>query len=207
MKILLSLSVGFLMLTSCYLFFVVNVNAVFAQFNNNNPFLEDPREEFAGKLDRVTTRMADILIEGEFSDEQIDEELSSLSSEISREIVVKKLKEKGSDYNGQYISLYNEYLQEQKEKEAKKEEAKKTDPYYINKQKQDTKMKELVNKLNLNASEIHALENFVSLNDLLKIQTREDLDQRFLDESIDFNDPNHIYDDYVDIENYKHYFE
>ena len=98
-----------------------------------------------------------------------------------------------------YITAYNNKMKE-------KEEAKKTNPFYINQERQETKMRDLDNRLNLNGSELYALENFVSLNDLLTIENREDLHQIFIQNSINLNDnSNYRYDDYVHINNYDEY--
>ena len=139
------------------------------------------------------------MIEGQLTDEEIDEELSKMDSPSQQEGVVEKLKEMGDDYNGDYITAYNNKMKE-------KEEAKKTDPFYINQERQETKMRDLDNRLNLNGSELYALENFVSLNDLLTIENREDLHQIFIQNSINLNDnSNYRYDDYVHINNYDEY--
>lgn len=87
-----------------------------------------------------------------------------------------------------------------------KEEAKKTSPFYINQQRQETKMRDLDNKLDLNGSELYALHSFVSLDDLLTIENREDLNRIFMQNSINlYDNSNYPYDDYDHINNYDEY--
>ena len=45
--------------------------------------------------------MAELMIEGQLTDEEIDEELSKMDSPSQQEGVVEKLKEMGDDYNGE----------------------------------------------------------------------------------------------------------
>jgi len=153
------------------------------------------------ELNRLDTELAELMIKGQLTDEEIDEELSKVDSPSRQESIVEKLKEMGHDYNGEYITTYNNKMKE-------KEEAKKTNPFYINQERQDNKMRELDNKLNLNGSELYALHNFVSLNDLLTIENREDLNRIFMQNSVNLNDnSNDPYDDYDHIDNYDEYKE
>jgi hypothetical protein len=69
-------------------------------------------------------------------------------------------------------------------------------------------MRDLDNKLDLNGSELYALHALVSLNDILTIENREDLNRIFKQNSINLNDnSNYPYDDYDDIDNYAEYKE
>jgi hypothetical protein len=67
-------------------------------------------------------------------------------------------------------------------------------------------MRDLDNKIDLNGSELYALHNLVSLDDLLTIENREDLNRIFMQNSINLNDnSNYPYDDYDHINNYDEY--
>jgi hypothetical protein len=148
--------------------------------------------------------MAELMIEGEFTDEEIDEALRKFHSPVTQEITVEKLKEMGHDYNGEFITAYNNKMKEEKEKEAKK----KPSQFDINREKQETKMRDLDKKLDLNGSELYALHNLVSLDDLLTIDNREDLNGIFKQNSINLNDnSNYAYDEYTDINSYDEYKE
>ena len=201
MKILLL--VGFFILSFALGFFVVHNISAQVESCEGLSFGEMGRcaqEKMGSEFNRLTEEFANLMIEGELTDEEIDKELSKTDS-VFQEKVVKKLKEMGSGYNGQYITSYNEYLQEEQEKE----EAKKNDPFYINEERQETKMRDLDNRLNLNGSELYALENLVSLDELLTIETRVDLSQIFKDRNIDFNVNSYQYDQYANINNYDEY--
>jgi hypothetical protein len=178
--------------------FVPNiVNAQFSSDNFGNDMM-DSLSKIGEEIDRIDTKMAELMIEAQLTDEKIDEELSKM--ELSKqERIVEKLKEMGHDYNGEFITAYNNKMKE-------KEEAKKTSPFYINQQRQETKMRDLDNKLDLNGSELYALHSFVSLDDLLTIENREDLNRIFIQNSINLNDnSNYPYDDYDHINNYDEY--
>ena len=196
MRILL---LGFFML----ILFVPNiVNAQFSSDNFEND-MTDSLSKTGNKIIKIATEMAELMIEGEFTDEEIDEELR-MHSPVIQEIVVEKLKEMGHDYNGEFITAYNNKMKEEKEKEAKK----KPSQFDINQEKQEAKMRDLDNKLDLNGSELYALHSFVSLNDLLTIENREDLNRIFMQNSVNLNDnSNYPYDDYDHIKNYDEYKE
>lgn len=195
MRILL---LGFFMLT----LFVPNfANAQYSSSFDNfaDDMMDSDLLKTVEELNKIETKMAELMIEEQLTDEEIDEELSKMDSPSQQESVVEKLKEKGSDYNGKFITAYNNKMKE-------KEEAKKTNPFYINQERQDTKMRNLDNRLNLNGSELYALNNLVSLNDLLTIENREDLHQIFIQNNINLNDnSNTPYADYDHIDNYDEY--
>lgn len=184
---------------------VFSLSCTHAQYSSSFNFADDGMDSVLKKfeeIDKLETKIAEIMIEGQLTDEEIDEELSKMDSPSEQNSVVEKLKENGSDYNGKFISAYNNKMKE-------KEEAKKTNPFYINQERQDTKMRDLDNRLNLNGSELYALTNLVSLNDLLTIENREDLDQIFIQNSIILNDNSnyHPYQNYDHIDNYDEYLE
>jgi hypothetical protein len=193
MRILL---LGFFMLV---LFGPNIVNAQFSSDNFGNDMM-DSLSKTGNKIIKIATEMAELMIEEQLTDEEIDEELR-MHSPVTQEIIVEKLKEMGHDYNGEFITAYNNKMKE-------KEEAEKTSPFYINQQRQETKMRDLDNKLDLNGSELFALHSFVSLDDLLTIENREDLNRIFMQNSVNLNDnSNYPYDDYDHIKNYDEYKE
>jgi hypothetical protein len=177
------------------------VNAQFSSDNFEND-MTDSLSKTGNKIIKIATEMAELMIEGEFTDEEIDEALRKFHSPVTQEITVEKLKEMGHDYNGEFITAYNNKMKEEKEKEAKK----KPSQFDINREKQETKMRDLDNKLDLNGSELYALHSFDSLDDLLTIENREDLNRIFMQNSINLNDnSNYPYDDYDHINNYDEY--
>lgn len=181
--------------------FVPNfANAQFStsdEFNHDN--MMDSLTKLGKEIDRINTKMAEAIIEAQLTGEEIDEELSKMNP-VKQEIIVEKLKEMGHDYNGEFITAYNNKIKE-------KEEAKKTNPFYINQQRTETKMRDLDNKLDLNGSELYALNNLVSLDDLLTIENRGDLNRIFKQNGINFNDDSSHADDYAHINNYDEYRE
>jgi hypothetical protein len=194
MRILL---LGFFML----ILFVPNiVNAQFSSDNFGND-MRDSLSKTGDKIIKLATEMAELMIEGKFTDEEIDEQLRNMDSPVIQESIVEKLKEMGHDYNGEFITAYNNKMKE-------KEEAKRTSPFNINQEKQEAKMRDADNKLDLNGSELYALHNLVSLDDLLTIENREDLNRIFMQNSVNLNDnSNYPYDDYDHIKNYDEYKE
>jgi hypothetical protein len=174
------------------------INGGFSSDNFGND-MTDSLSQTGERIIKTATQIAELMIEGEFTDEEIDEFLKKRNNPVIREIVVEKLKEMGHDYNGEFITAYNNKLKE-------KEESKKTSQFDINQEKQETKMRDLDNKLDLNGSELYALHNSVSLDELLTIENREDLNRIYMQNSINFNDnSNYFYDDYAHINNYDEY--
>jgi hypothetical protein len=181
-------------------------NIVHAQFSSDNfgNDMMDSLSKTGNKIIKIATEMAELMIEEQLTDEEIDEELRKMHSPVTQEIVVEKLKEMGHDYNGEFITAYNNKMKEEKEEEAKKEPSQ----FAINQEKHETKMRDLDNKLDLNGSELYALHNLVSLNDILTIENREDLNRIFMQNSVNLNDnSNYPYDDYDHIDNYAEYKE
>ena len=179
---------------------IVNVNAQFFtsdEFDNDN--MMDSLSKLGKEIDRIDTKMAELIIDSQLTDEEIDEELTKMDPS-KQERIVEKLKEMGHDYNGGFITAYNNKIKE-------KEEAKKTNPFYINQQRTETKMRDLDNKLDLNGSELYALNNLVSLDDLLTIENREDLNRIFKQNIINLNDQSSFAYDYAHINNYDEYKE
>src|SRR5215204_2751322 len=122
MRILL---LGFFML----ILFVPNiVNAQFSSDKFSNDMM-DSLSKTGNKIIKIATEMAELMIEEQLTDEEIDEELR-MHSPVTQEIIVEKLKEMGHDYNGEFITAYNNKMKE-------KEEAEKTSPFYINQQRQE----------------------------------------------------------------------
>jgi hypothetical protein len=194
MRILL---LGFFMLI---LFVPIFANAQISTSDNFGNNMIDSLSKLGKEIDRIDTKMAELMIDAQLSNEEIDEELSKMDSS-KQERIVEKLKEMGHDYNGKFITAYNNKMKE-------KEEAKKSSPFYINQQRQEAKMRDLDNQLNLNGSELYALHNLVSLDDLLTIENREDLNRIFMQNSVNLNDnSNYPYDDYDHIDNYDEYKE
>jgi len=178
-------------------------NAQFSTSDNLGNDMTDSLSKTGDKIIKIANKIADLIIETQLTDEEIDEELSKFSP-VTQEIVVEKLKEMGYDYNGEFITAYNNKMKEEKEKEAKK----KPSQFDINQEKQEAKMRDLDNKLDLNGSELYALHSFVSLNDLLTIENREDLNRIFMQNNVNLNDnSNYPYDDYDHIKNYDEYKE
>ncbi len=150
-------------------------NFAIAQYFSSDNFgndMTDSLSKTGDKIIKIATKIADLIIETQLTDEEIDEELSKFSP-VTQEIVVEKLKERGYDYNGEFVTAYNNKVKEE-------EESKKTSQFDINQQRTETKMRELDNQLDLNGSESYALHSFVSLNELLTIENREDLNRIFM---------------------------
>lgn len=76
--------------------FVPNiVNAQFSSDNFGNDMM-DSLSKIGEEIDRIDTKMAELMIEAQLTDEEIDEELSKMESS-KQERIVEKLKEMGHD--------------------------------------------------------------------------------------------------------------
>ena len=105
MRILL---LGFIML----ILFVPNiVNAQFSTSDNLGNDMTDSLSKTGDKLIKLATKITDVIIEYQLTDEEIDNELSKFSP-VTQEIVVEKLKEMGYDYNGEFSTAYDNKMKD-----------------------------------------------------------------------------------------------
>jgi len=91
------------------------VNAQFSSDNFEND-MTDSLSKTGNKIIKIATEMAELMIEEQLPDEEIDEELR-MHSPVTQEIIVEKLKEMGHDYNGEFITAYNNKMKEKEETE------------------------------------------------------------------------------------------
>jgi hypothetical protein len=94
-----------------FLFVPIFANAQFSTSDNLGNDMTDSLSKTGDKIIKIATKIADLIIETQLTDEEIDEELSKFSP-VTQEIVVEKLKEMGYDYNGEFSTAYDNKMKE-----------------------------------------------------------------------------------------------
>ena len=93
------------------LFVPIFANAQFSTSDNLGNDMTDSLSKTGDKIIKIANKIADLIIETQLTDEEIDEELSKFSP-VTQEIVVEKLKEMGYDYNGEFSTAYDNKMKE-----------------------------------------------------------------------------------------------
>jgi hypothetical protein len=84
---------------------------IFANAGFSTSVGEDRLSEIGCKLNEIANKIADLIIETQPTDEEIDEKLSMFSP-VTQGLVVEKLKEMGYDYNGEFSTAYDNKMKE-----------------------------------------------------------------------------------------------